>query len=183
MFVQTIIVFLISQLFYSGINAVASISIKAEVQLPKGASAIRSLHRKLETTNKDDYDQALRSAILKIEFDGDQTVWCSIADFSGSGEGAKPLKSWYRVVDDNGNIISRWIMPYRKNAKISIINSSKSDVHITLTAGIAPWKWDDRSMYFHATWKHQQNLRDTKWDYNVTKVAQSDPAAPVTGTL
>lgn len=91
---------------------------QAQLQLPEGPSAIRSLKLKLETTNKDDYDQALSSAILKIEFDGQQTVWSPIADFSGSGAGAKPMKSWYRAVDENGNIISRWVMPYRQKAKI-----------------------------------------------------------------
>lgn len=149
-----------------------------EVPLPEGASAIRALHLKLQTTNKDDYAKALRSTILKIEFDGKETVWCPISDFSGSGEGAKPLKSWYREVDNNGTIISRWIMPYRQRAKISIVNSSKSPVHVFLAAALSGWKWDDRCMYFHAKWKQELNLKDTKWDYDVTKATHLDTAAP-----
>lgn len=152
---------------------------ETELQLPKGSMAIRLLKLKLEIANKNDYDEALSSVILKADFDGYPTVWCPIDDFSGSGRGAQPLRSWYREVDDNGTIISRWIMPYKQQAKISVINQSKFDVHVSLSAGLSNWKWDNRCMYFHTTWKQELNVRDAKWDYDAKKVAQSDPSGPI----
>ena len=48
------------------------------------------------------------------------------------------------------------------------------DVQINLD----PHQWKNNIMYFHATWKHEINIKDRKWDYDVTKVAKFDTAAP-----
>ncbi|WP_158995705.1 DUF2961 domain-containing protein [Mucilaginibacter sp. L196] len=68
------------------------------MNLPIGNAAIRYLIIKLQKDTNENYEQALRSTILKIEFDGKQTVWCPLGDFFGSGVGGHPLKSWYRSV-------------------------------------------------------------------------------------
>jgi hypothetical protein len=64
----------------------------------KGPGAIRELAVKLSA---DDLDQPLRSTILRIEFDGRQTVWCPVGDFFGSGFGLNTYRSWQmRVLED-----------------------------------------------------------------------------------
>lgn len=128
--------------------------------LPDGPAAVRELA--LEVKGSD--PGLLRKVILQMEFDGQQTVWCPAGDFSGSGYGGKVISSWYRELSANGKIISRWVMPYRRNARISIINRSGVPVEIALSARTSLWKWDSSSMYFHTTYKYEAGIKDVKWD-------------------
>lgn len=149
------------------------------INLPQGNAAIRLLTINVTTSNKEDIAKALRSVILKVDFDGQQTVWCPVGDFSGSGYGGKLIKSWYRELNEDGKIISRWVMPYQKNAVITILNKASFAVDIDVLAIVDNWKWDSNSMYFHTTYKYEENIKDAKWDYDVSKVAMQDTAAPI----
>lgn len=131
---------------------------QASVDLPAGSSSINLLSIKIKTDDPADYAQALRSTVLKIDFDGEQTVWCPIGDFSGSGVGGKSLKSWYRTVTPDGEIISRWVMPYQYSAKITVINLNDKPVQVSLKAQTKAWRWNKFTMYFHADWKNQVNV-------------------------
>ncbi|MES2807703.1 MAG: glycoside hydrolase family 172 protein, partial [Bacteroidota bacterium] len=136
--------------------------------------AIRVLKIKLKAGSAEDYEQALRSTILKIDFDGQQTVWCPIGDFGGSGVGAKDMHSWYRTID-HGEIISRWVMPFKKSLKITVINLHDNAVNVDVKTTLSKWDWTANTMYFHADWKSQNNLpvkrteedKPTDWDLNV----------------
>ncbi len=147
--------------------------------LPAGSAAIRLLSIKIKTNNGDDIATALRSMILKIDFDGNQTVSCPLGDFSGSGYGKNLVKSWYREMNEDGTIISRWVMPYQKNAVITLDNTAPFAIAVDITASTGSWKWDKNSMYFHATYKYEENIKDAKWDYDAAKVAGNDTAAPI----
>lgn len=149
------------------------------VDLPYGNNAIRTLSFNLTTSGSNDLAKALRAVILKIDFDNHQTVWCPLGDFSGSGYGGKMIKSWYRELNNEGKITSRWVMPYQKNAVITIVNTAPFDVVVDMSAVIGSWKWDNNSLYFHTTYKYGENIRDAKWDYDVTKLAAKDTAAPI----
>jgi hypothetical protein len=144
-------------------------------QLLQASSAIKLISIKIKTDDRKDYEQALRSTILKIEFDGEQTVWCPLGDFAGGGVGARPIQSWYRTTTNDGEMISRWVMPYRKSARISILNLGDKSVNVSLKVVSDKWKWDNNTMYFHADWKNQVNvpitqcdkdLPATDWDFN-----------------
>ena len=152
---------------------------KLAFNLPEGNGAIRLLGFNIATSDKDDIATALRAVILKIDFDGHQTVWCPLGDFSGSGYGGKMVKSWYRELDQAGKITSRWVMPYQKSAVITIINTASFEVDADVSASVSQWKWNDNSMYFHTTYKYEENIKDAKWDYDVTKLAAKDTAAPI----
>lgn len=134
------------------------------IKLPKGPSAIALMKIKISTGKEDDYEQALRSTILKISFDGQQTVWCPLGDFAGSGVGGKPLQSWYRTITNDGEIISRWLMPYKKNATVSLINLNEQSIKASLILGVKKYKWTNKRLYFHASWKQIRNEAVTKWD-------------------
>lgn len=149
------------------------------IDLPHGAAAIRKLTLKLNTVNKEDYQKAWRSVILKIEFDGYQTISCPIGDFIGSGYGGKMIKSWYRDLNKERQAVSRWVMPYQKNCRITIINKADFDVTVNMVATISEFKWDNRTMYFHTSYKYEQNVKDVKSDYAIDKIAKLDSAGPI----
>lgn len=139
------------------------------VKLPVGNAAIRELSLKLE-----DYTtpEVTRSVVLKIEFDGEQTVWSPIGDFFGCGIGLNPFQGWYRTVGEDGTMICRWVMPYQKSGKISVVNLGDTPVDLVLKATVGTWEWDDQSMYFNGAWRGQYPVPTrpfSDWNYVTIK--------------
>jgi len=138
---------------------------EVSVKLPAGANAIRTLSVKLGSY---DDPQVTRSVVLKIEFDGRQTVWCPVGDFFGTGVGLHPFKGWYRTVAKDGTMTCRWVMPYRSSAEVSLLNLHDRPVQALLEVAVGDWDWDDRSMYFHGSWRHQPDIKTiprSDWNY------------------
>ncbi|MBN2021677.1 MAG: DUF2961 domain-containing protein [Pirellulales bacterium] len=124
----------------------------------------------------EDVTQALRSTVLVMEFDGEQTVWCPVGDFFGGGVGVNPFRGWYRVVKKDGTMLCYWVMPYEESCKIRLENLGKQPVTGTVGVWRGPWKWDDRSMHFHATWRQERNIKTANggraaidWNYVVAE--------------
>jgi hypothetical protein len=121
-----------------------------------GPAAIRELCMKITGS---DQVQALRSTVLTIECDGEHTVWCPVGDFYGSGVGLNPYHDWYNAVNGDGALRCWWIMPFKKSAVICVTNLGKRPVEVALNPiQVSPWTFDDRSMYFHSTWRQQYPL-------------------------
>ncbi|QDV64053.1 hypothetical protein Mal65_32010 [Crateriforma conspicua] len=120
--------------------------------LPPGTAAVRELSVKLA-----DYDDAMitRNVVLKMDFDGKETVWCPIGEFFGTGIGLNPFQGWYRTVAKDGTMTCRWVMPYQTHGTVSLINLGSDDVVADLEFKTGRWNWDERSMYFHANWRGQ----------------------------
>lgn len=147
---------------------------EATIHLPAGPSAVRQL----ELTVADNLpeaarEQALRSVVLRGEFDGEQdAIWCPTGDFAGSGAGGYPLASWYRTVDERGQAVCRWTMPYRRSGLLALRNLGDLPIHVKLTARTGPWTWDDRSLYFHCNWRQQTQIPARPYrDWNFVTVA------------
>jgi hypothetical protein len=113
--------------------------------------AIRQISVNLKADN---LPQALRSTILTIEFDGKPAVWCPVEAFFGRGYQSQPHQTWYTEVTADGRMSCYWVMPFAKTCRISLMNLSEKPVEVVEgKALVSPWKWDDRSMTFHATWR------------------------------
>ncbi|WP_404305938.1 glycoside hydrolase family 172 protein [Neorhodopirellula lusitana] len=139
------------------------------LQLPAGAASVRELSVKLG-----DYSNPniTRLVVLKMEFDGKPTVWCPIGDFFGSGIGLNPVEGWYRTVSEDGTMSCRWVMPYQKGGKVSLLNLSGAPVDAELEVKTGDWKWDENSMYFHAAWRGQYPVPTrpfSDWNYVTLK--------------
>ena len=57
---------------------------------------------------------------------------CPLGDFTGGGIGSYPVNSWYMTNDGNGKSISRWIMPYKEKAKLTIDNHTGKNIVIEI---------------------------------------------------
>jgi hypothetical protein len=113
-----------------------------------------------------------RSVILKMEFDGQQTVWCPVGDFFGTGIGLHPFQGWYRTVSEDGTMSCRWVMPYQKTGKVTVLNLGDKPVDVQLNAAVDDWKWDKNSMYFNAAWRGQYPVATrpfSDWNYVTLK--------------
>jgi hypothetical protein len=127
------------------------------MQLPKGSQAIYKL--KIQTdTDKEYYTEIMRNLILQASFDGKQTVWVPLSDFSGAGIGGFPVNSWFLASDGAGAISVRWLMPYRQSAEINLINAGEIEADVKISAYVAPLEWDNRMQYFHASWKQERSI-------------------------
>jgi hypothetical protein len=153
----------------AGLNEILAANEEKSVVLPQGSSALRSLSLKLGSYTD---STITRSVVLKMEFDGQQTVWCPVGDFFGTGIGLNPFQGWYRTVDEDGTMTCRWVMPYRESAKVTVLNLGREPVAIQLNTVVGDWKWDENSMYFNAAWRGEYPVPTrpfSDWNYVTLK--------------
>ena len=121
-----------------------------------GNGAISALRLKLTAP---DIAQAMRSTVITASFDGKQTVWAPLGEFFGTGAGLNPFKGWWRQVETDGWMNCWWPMPFKQYAAVTITNHGTTDVIVELAdIAIANWTWTDRTMYFHSTWRGDNNI-------------------------
>lgn len=115
-----------------------------------GQGALNSIQLALEAADR---DQALRSTVIQISFDGFPSVWVPIGDFFGTGFQLHPYRAWATQLSEAGMLTSRWVMPYQYKAEVSLINYGKQPVTVRGNVGTIPYTWEEtRSMYFGANW-------------------------------
>lgn len=134
------------------------------IHLPQGERAVYEIKFNVNVKDSTDFEQAMRQIIFCAQFDNKQTVWVPLSDFSGGGMGAPYVKSWYLDSDGKGNIISRWLMPYKKQGVLKLVNISSIPVHVKMEANIRPLTWDARSLYFHSSWRQETKIPVHKYD-------------------
>jgi hypothetical protein len=118
--------------------------------------AIRKIKTRIEAGN---IEQALRSMVIRLSFDGQQTAWVPVGDFFGTGYQIRPSNTWYTTVEETGALSAYWVMPFQYRAEVSLINNGKEPVELTDgQIAVSAWEWDDRSMYFGASWHQLTNL-------------------------
>ena len=131
----------------------------------EGPAAVRELAIRLQA---DDLPQALQSTVVEISFDNEPTVWCPVGVLFGVGYHFQPYRTWYTEVAEDGQMRCFWVMPFAKDCELTIHNLGEQPVELTAgRADTMPWKWDDRSMHFHATWRFLGKL-DTRGGKDMT---------------
>jgi hypothetical protein len=149
-------------------EAVIEPGAEATIDLPAGAHAVRTLEVQIDPRAA---PQVLRSAVLVASFDGQPTVWCPLGEFFGCGARLHPVEDWDRSVAADGKLTARWVMPYQASGRVAVKNCGKTSLTVKLAATVGPWQWDDRSMHFHATWRHQYPVETKRaagtmdWNY------------------
>lgn len=129
------------------------------LKLPEGENAVYEVKFNLKIKDTAQFAQQMREIIFCAEFDGKQTVWVPLSDYSGGGMGAPLVKSWYLSSDGKGNIESRWLMPYKKNGTLKLLNISSADIEAHIEANVSPLAWqDEASLYFHASWRQETGI-------------------------
>jgi hypothetical protein len=137
--------------------------------LPTGPSAIEHLAIKLAAA---DLDQALRSTIVRMSFDGEATVWCPVGELVGMGPRLRPFATWWTAADADGTLHLYFPMPYAQRAVISFDNLGQQPVQVDMSARIMPRPFDERSMLFHAHWRGEYPINTRPmidWNYVAVK--------------
>lgn len=107
----------------------------------------------------------LRNTRVQMVFDGEKTVNVPLGDFFGS-----PFASAYDTlpisVKEDGTMIARWSMPYKKTAKISLVSNNSIPVSVNFVVDNAARKFTPGSYLFHARWHSQTKPTRPMYDYN-----------------
>ncbi len=125
------------------------------IKLPEKNHAIRQITIQF---NPKSSLQTLRSTILKIAFDGKQTVWCPVGDFFCSPDTINPFTTKNLSVSRQGLMTCNWRMPYSSNAQLTLINLQKQEVTLSVGLNVGDYSWNDQSMYFHTNWQDVGSL-------------------------
>ncbi len=125
-----------------------------------GNKAICVLKMKISADN---LPQALRSTVLKMTFDGERTVWAPVGDFFGTGYQIRQYQTLYSCVDEDSTLTSYWLMPFHKNAEITIGNLGNQEVSILkFNIMTKRYHWRDNSMHFGVSWNELHNIESVK---------------------
>lgn len=126
--------------------------------LPDGENAVYEVRFRLHDADSAAYARLMRRLVFKASFDGVPTVWVPLSDYSGGGMGAPAVESWFLSADGRGGVVSRWLMPYRNGGKLLLHNLAALAMEVSMEVKTAPLPWDERSLYFHASWKQERGL-------------------------
>lgn len=130
------------------------------ISLPYNNSAIQYIRFKVDTPLN--YG-LLRDILLKINFDGNTTIWCPLGDLFCSPDVINNFHTRFVTVKDKNTLTSYWVMPYKDSAKITLINYSQKPFSASVKVGTTHWKWDNQSMYFHTNWIDYRYLPGNKF--------------------
>ena len=127
--------------------------------LPETSNGPRAISEIRFTIEAKDVALALRQTILHMRFDGEETVTCPLGDFFASAPGLNPFSSFPITIDAAGDLRCRFVMPYRTQFDLACENRGSQEMHVAAIMRTIPWKFDDRSMHFHACWRTSGPLR------------------------
>lgn len=130
-------------------------SVSAEIE---GGGAVRHLEIAVSGCDAEQFSDVMEALRVVCFFDGRECVNVPLSDFSGGGTGAPAVDGWYIFSDGRGRIKSRWVMPFRKSAAVSIVNEWSSPVEIALHVVAGDYRWDDRSLYFHCSHRAENGI-------------------------
>ncbi len=138
----------------------------AVTALPPGPGALKQFTLQLPAALT--HPAVLRSTVLAMTYDGEQTVWCPVGDFFSCPDSIHSFQTWQRSVTTNGTMTCSWVMPYRTSGEIQLLNEATRTVDVRLQITTAPWTWDARSMHFHANWRPDEIVPGSPpsdWNY------------------
>jgi len=115
-------------------------------------------HLQLEIQG-DNMPQALRSTVVQMTFDGNQTIWVPAGEFFGCGYSPSPHDTWMNRRDNSGRMESFWVMPFQKECVIRFINYGNQTNHLKALAGLTDYQWKANSLYFGASWHEYNHLK------------------------
>jgi len=132
--------------------------VSTRVVAPQGGGAISLL--RLATPERD--PARLRDTLLKIAFDGVETVRAPLLDFFGTGPGLSPTASLPFTVAADGTLLCRFVMPFGASATVTVARLAVGDdapvaLSGAITVAARPFAGDGRAV-FHARFRGPEAL-------------------------
>jgi len=113
----------------------------------------------------------LRSTLLSIELDGEETVHVPLGDFFASGVANGVVNSVPAGATKQRPLTARWPMPFRSTARISLRAMGDAGAGFVLETATTPEPWTERSLRFHASWHAPETFPSKpSHDWNLTTI-------------
>jgi hypothetical protein len=100
----------------------------------------------------------LKGTVIRMAFDGQQTVAVPAGNFFGTGYSFNSYRTRFTAADTAGTLSSFWLMPFRDSCRISIFNGTEESIGINTQLTLTPYRWDNSSMHFGASWREYDNF-------------------------
>jgi hypothetical protein len=126
--------------------------------------------RAMDWTDAHQPHNVLRTLILNLSVDGKKTIMAPLGDFFGTAPGINPVKTLPFEVRQDGTMICRLPIPYRSQILISIENTGKATVPLTMTLRQQNGRPSDRYYTLHALWKLDKGSTRPMRDMNFMDV-------------
>ena len=101
---------------------------------------------------------ALKGTVIRMAFDGRQTVEVPAGNFFGTGYSYNSYRTRFTSADPDGTLSSYLLMPFRDSCTISIFNGASENISVRAEATLTPYRWDNSSMHFGASWREYDNF-------------------------
>lgn len=103
-------------------------------------------------------EAALRGVVLRMSFDGQNTVEVPLGDFFGTAPGRDAFTSLPLGITSDGEMWSNWVMPFQRSARVWLHNMGNSTVLLKGQIGLAPYRWTPNSMHFYAGFRSRYDI-------------------------
>lgn len=102
---------------------------------------------------------ALRGSLLRMSFDGTETIAVPLGDFFASSPGTNEMRTLPMRVSPSGLRECYLPMPFKGRVEIAIDTFDRKDAVIICQVAMAPYEWNERSLYLHAAWSPGERQR------------------------
>lgn len=129
----------------------------------RGPAVIRELRmkvdgidpKKTDWTNPRAIQNKLRSLVLRVKCDGEQTVYTPLGDFFATSAGLNTHEAIPMAVTRDGEMICRFPIPFASRCEISLQNTGSADCDVQMRASYD--KLDKApALRFHALWNYER---------------------------
>lgn len=147
------------------------------LRAPKGGGEITEIRLRSEERRP----EKLRSTSLSIRIDGEQTVDTPLIDFFGTGPAWSAFTSLPFTVSDDGALVSRFRMPFRRVAEIALSRASEGTMTVEGDVTYRSRAFDDGTLLFHARWHPRETIATRP--YSDWRLATIEGTGHYVGTL
>jgi hypothetical protein len=124
----------------------AGAPLEASWDAPPGGGRVATLS--LSSSERD--PDKLRTTVVTMSFDGEETVRAPLVDLFGTGPGWNAYASLPMTVGADGTLTCRFPMPFARTGRLSVTREAPGAVDVRGTLTIDPVPFDESSLLFHA---------------------------------
>lgn len=115
----------------------------------RGPRAVREIELAVEA---DDLERALAGMVLRLSFDGEETVRVPFCEFFATTARVDPVSTLHLEVAKPGRFVVRWPMPYREVFSLAIDSLADPEVHVAGAIRTEPFDASRAWWPFRAAW-------------------------------
>ena len=136
-------------------GAVVAPGARVEMARFSGARAFTGLQMRVARGTS---EAALRALVLRVWFDDELCIEAPLGDFFGTAPGLNPFQSLPLGIAADGTMQNRWVMPFRRRARLELTNMGDKSVEVRGAIGLRTRAWTPSSLHFHASYRAWSEL-------------------------